>query len=129
MARKKTVLIVDDSTAQLDSLSGAFEEAGYEVATATDGEQVFRKLAQSDPAALVLDVYMPRLNGADVCRLVKSHPHWKRTFLVLMSGRISEKEIETYRRIGADEVLRKPFEPEVAVACVTRGVGPAETPG
>jgi DNA-binding response OmpR family regulator len=129
MARKKTVLIVDDSTAQLDSLSGAFEEAGYEVATATDGEQVFRKLAQADPAALVLDVYMPRLNGADVCRLVKSHPHWKRTFLVLMSGRISEKEVETYRRIGADEVLRKPFEPEVAVACVARGIGPAEPPG
>lgn len=129
MARKKTVLIVDDSTAQLDSLSGAFEEAGYEVATATDGEQVFRKLAQADPAALVLDVYMPRLNGADVCRLVKSHPHWKRTFLVLMSGRISEKEVETYRRIGADEVLRKPFEPEVAVACVARGIGTAEPPG
>ena len=126
MARRKTVLIVDDSTAQLESLSGAFEEAGYGVATATDGEQVFRKLAQVGPEALILDVYMPRLNGADVCRLVKAHPHWRRTFLVLMSGRISEKELETYRRIGADDVLRKPFEPEDAVARVARAIGPAE---
>jgi DNA-binding response OmpR family regulator len=127
MARRKTVLIVDDSTAQIESLSGAFEEAGYAVATATDGEQVFRKLAQFGPEALILDVYMPRLNGADVCRLVKAHPHWRRTFLVLMSGRISEKELETYRRIGADDVLRKPFDPEDAVARVARAIGPAET--
>ena len=126
MARRKTVLIVDDSTAQIESLSGAFEEAGYAVATATDGEQVFRKLAQAGPEALILDVYMPRLNGADVCRLVKAHPHWRRTFLVLMSGRISEKELETYRRIGADDVLRKPFEPEEAVTRVARAIGPAE---
>ena len=126
MARRKTVLIADDSTAQIESLSGAFEEAGYAVATATDGEQVFRKLAQAGPEALILDVYMPRLNGADVCRLVKAHPHWRRTFLVLMSGRISEKELETYRRIGADDVLRKPFEPEEAVARVARAIGPAE---
>ena len=127
MARRKTVLIVDDSTAQIESLSGAFEEAGYAVATATDGEQVFRKLAQVGPEALILDVYMPRLNGADVCRLVKAHPHWRRTFLVLMSGRISETELETYRRIGADDVLRKPFDPEDAVARVARAIGPAET--
>ncbi len=124
MARKKTVLIVDDSAALLDSLSGAFEEAGYAVVTAGDGEEVFRKLAQSSPDALVLDVYMPKLNGADVCRLVKANPHWRRTFLVLMSGRISEKEMDTYRRIGADEVLRKPFDPEAAVASVTKGIGP-----
>lgn len=124
MARKKTVLIVDDSAALLDSLSGAFEEAGYGVVTAGDGEEVFRKLAQANPDALVLDVYMPKLNGADVCRLVKANPHWRRTFLVLMSGRISEKEMDTYRRIGADEVLRKPFDPEAAVASVTKGIGP-----
>jgi len=118
------VLIVDDSTAQLESLSGAFEEAGYAVATATDGEQVFRKLAEAGPEALILDVYMPRLNGADVCRLVKAHPHWRRTWLLLMSGRVSEGELETYRRLGADDVLRKPFEPEEAVSRVARAIGP-----
>lgn len=122
-ARKKTVLIVDDSAALLDALSGAFEEAGFEVATAADGEEVLRKLAEVEPAAVLVDVYMPKLNGADVCRLLKAHPHWRRVFLVLMSGRIAEREVDTYRRLGADEVLRKPFESDVAVACVVRGVG------
>jgi len=118
MARK-TVLVVDDSQAVLDALTAAFEEAGYDVARATDGEEVFRKLATANPDALLLDIYMPKLNGADVCRLVKAHPHWKKTYLVLMSSRISERETEVYRRIGADQVLKKPLDPSEAVELVT----------
>jgi CheY-like chemotaxis protein len=128
MGKRKTVLVVDDSVALLDAMTAAFEEAGYDVATAVDGEEVFRKLATADPEALLLDIYMPKINGAEVCRLVKSHPHWKKTFLVLMSGRVSESELETYKRIGADEFLRKPFDPEVAVQVVAKAVGPAEPP-
>jgi len=129
MPARKTILIVDDSAALLDALSGAFEDAGYQVVTAADGEEVFRKLAQSRPDAVLLDVYMPKLNGADVCRLIKAHPHWRRIFLVLMSGRIADREMDTYRRIGADEVLRKPFEPELVLACVAKGIGGAAAPG
>src|SRR5512138_167260 len=117
---RKTVLIVDDSRAVLDSLTSAFEDAGYDVTSATDGEEVFRKMAASDPDALLLDIYMPKLNGADVCRLVKAHPHWKKTFLVLMSSRISDRELDMYRRLGADEILKKPFDPAAAVALVEK---------
>ncbi len=128
MGKRKTVLVVDDSAALLDALTAAFEEAGYDVATAVDGEEVFRKMATTDPDALLLDIYMPKINGAEVCRLVKSHPHWKKTFLVLMSARVSDEEMETYKRIGANEILRKPFDPEVAVRVVAKAVGPAEPP-
>lgn len=120
MTRRKTVLVVDDSQAIIDALSGAFEDAGFDVATAMDGEEVFRKLSAVNPDAIMLDIYMPRLNGADVCRLVKAHPHWKKTFLVLMSSRISDRELDMYRRLGADEILRKPFDPDQAVALVRK---------
>ncbi|HET9552767.1 MAG TPA: response regulator [Anaeromyxobacteraceae bacterium] len=123
MGKPKTVLIVDDSQAVIDALSSAFEECGFAVAAASDGEEVFRKMAAVDPDALLLDVYMPKLNGADVCRLLKAHPHWKKTFLVLMSSRIGDREVEMYRRIGADEILKKPFDPAAAVALVGRAVG------
>jgi twitching motility two-component system response regulator PilG len=126
MGKPKTVLIVDDSAAHLDALTGAFEDAGYEVGIAVDGEEVFRKMAALDADAVLLDIYMPKINGADVCRLVKTHPHWKKTFLVLMSARISEREIEMYRRIGANEIMRKPFEPSVAVEVVRSAIGAAE---
>ena len=123
MGNRKTVLIVDDSAALLDALNEAFEDAGYEVGHAMDGEEVFRKMATLDPDAVLLDIYMPKINGADVCRLVKAHPHWKKTFLVLMSARISDREIDMYRRIGANEILRKPFEPSFAVETVRSAIG------
>lgn len=125
MSRRKKVLVVDDSMAVVDALTGAFEDAGYEVGFAVDGEEVFRRMASMDPDALLLDIYMPKINGADVCRLVKAHPHWKKTWLVVMSARISGADQEMYRRIGANEILKKPFDPAVAVEAVARGVGGA----
>jgi len=122
MSARKTVLVVDDSQAVLDTLETAFEEAGFSVTAAGDGEEVFRRMAQVDPDALLLDVYMPKLNGADVCRLVKAHPHWKKTYLVLMSSRISDREVDMYRRLGADEILKKPFDPAQAVALVEKAL-------
>jgi len=123
MARRKKVLIVDDSMAIVDALTTAFEEAGYEVGVALDGEEVFRKLATMAPDALLLDIYMPKINGADVCRLVKAHPSWKRIWLVIMSARIAASDLEMYRRIGANEILKKPFDPRVAVEAVAKGIG------
>jgi len=119
----KKVLVVDDSQAIIDALSGPLEDAGFDVVSAMDGEAVFKKLAEEKPDALLVDIYMPKLNGADVCRLVKTHPHWKKTFLVLMSSRISDREIETYKRMGADEILKKPLDPAAVVALVQRAIG------
>jgi DNA-binding response OmpR family regulator len=129
MSARKKVLVVDDSAAMLDALAAAFEDAGYEVGTAQDGEEVFRKLATLDPDALLLDVFVPKLNGLEVCRLVKAHPHWKKTWLVLMSARIADKEIRDFHQLGANEILRKPFDTAVAVAAVAKGIGPGEPAG
>ncbi len=123
MAHPKRLLIADDSRAVVDTLAAAFEEAGWDVVTAADGEEVFRRLAAGLPDALLLDVYMPRLNGADVCRVVKSHPQWKKAFLVLMSSRLTEAEHQMYLRLGADQLLKKPFEPAVALELLARGTG------
>jgi len=121
--RRPTVLVVDDSTTLLEALTAAFEDAGFDVSDAVDGEEVFRKMAAYDPDALLLDIYMPKINGTDVCRLVKGHPHWKKTFLVLMSSRLSDDEMETYKRLGADAFLKKPFDPDEAVRIVREGIG------
>jgi CheY-like chemotaxis protein len=119
---RKTVLVADDSRAVLDALATAFEASGWEVITAADGEEVFQRLARSRPDALLLDLHMPRVNGAEVCRVVKSHPQWKKAFLVLMSSRLGEDDPEVYRRIGADHLLQKPFDPAVALEVVERAL-------
>ncbi|MGC3997331.1 MAG: response regulator [Anaeromyxobacter sp.] len=122
MTRRPTVLIVDDSPSMVDALTSAFEDEGYEVSSACDGEEVFRKMSTASPDAVMLDIYMPKLNGADVCRLVKAHPHWRKIFLVLMSSRISEREVDVYRKLGADEIMRKPFDPSLAVQLVGKAL-------
>jgi CheY-like chemotaxis protein len=122
MPPRKTLLVADDSRAVVDALAATFEASGWEVITAADGEEVFQRLAEVRPDALLVDVYMPRLNGADVCRVVKSHPQWKKAFLVLMSSRLVDGEREMYRRIGADHLLKKPFEPAEALALVDEAV-------
>lgn len=124
MPDKKTVLVVDDSSAQRDDLAAAFEEAGYAVGLAADGEEVLRRLGALSPAALVLDLFLPRLDGAEVCRIVKSHPRWKGTYLVLVSGRISEAEVGQYRRLGADAILRKPLDLAEVLEVVRGAIGP-----
>lgn len=123
MSPSKTVLIVDDSATLVDWLQAAFEDAGYRVGTASDGEELFRKLASLEPAVVFLDVYMPNLDGASLCRLLKAHPHWKEIYLVLMSARIPADEFRSHASFGADEVLRKPFEPSAAIAIADRVVG------
>lgn len=129
MSVRKKVLVVDDSAAMLDALVAAFEDAGYDVDTAHDGEEVFRKMATFDPDALLIDVFMPKINGAEVCRIVKAHPHWNKTWLVLMSARIADREVDTFLQLGANEILRKPFDASVAVAAVAKGIGPGEPAG
>jgi CheY-like chemotaxis protein len=122
MVTRRTVLVADDSRAIVDALATVFEASGWEVITAADGEEVFQRLTQARPDALLVDIYMPRLNGADICRVVKSHPQWKKAFLVLMSSRLTDGELAMYRRIGADHLLKKPFEPALALAVVEQAV-------
>jgi twitching motility two-component system response regulator PilG/twitching motility two-component system response regulator PilH len=106
----------------VDALATVFELAGWEVSTAADGEEVLRRLAAGEPDALLLDLYMPRLNGADVCRLVKGHPAWRRSLLVLMSSRLGDGEEALYQRLGADELLRKPLDAAAVLALVSARV-------
>jgi CheY-like chemotaxis protein len=118
----RTVLIADDSRHVVDALATVFELAGWEVSTAADGEEVLRRLAAGEPDSLLLDLYMPRLNGADVCRLVKGHPAWRRSLLVLMSSLLGDGEEALYQRLGADELLRKPLDAAAVLALVSARV-------
>ena len=116
--RKRSILIVDDSTALLETLTSAFEAAGYDVGYAVDGEEVFRKLTALAPQAILLDVYLPGIDGADVCRLLKSHPLWRQIPLLVMSARMSEHEERAFRQLGADGILCKPFDSKLALTAV-----------
>lgn len=119
---KKTILIVDDLDSLREKLTTAFSSVGWKVATASDGEEVFRKFASYKPDGILLDIYMPKIKGTEVCRLIKGHPVWRGTYLVIMSSRLSERDEQAYYQMGADAILEKPFNVDKAIQMFERAM-------
>lgn len=104
------VLVVDDSPTARRVTEGMLTEAGYEVVTADDGDSALRLFDQHQPDAVVLDVILPKKNGYQVCRQLKSHRNTPAKVLMLTS-KTAESDVEWGRRQGADDYLTKPFQP------------------
>lgn len=85
-------------------------EEGYEVVSVTDGETAMLRLADVDPDLILIDVYLPKRSGYEICRYVKSTPGRQHTRVVLLAGLLESVDEEEVRRCGSDGMIRKPFE-------------------
>ena len=108
MAKVK-VMVVDDSPTDLKLMSGPLLAKGYDLITATNGEDALKKAASERPDLIVLDVIMPKLNGFKVCRQIKSSSQLKDIKIILASGKNQESDIFWGRKQGADVYITKPF--------------------
>ncbi|MCK5688120.1 response regulator transcription factor [Myxococcota bacterium] len=114
MSDEKIVLIVDDTESIRVELEKEFTAAGWKVVTASDGDEVFRMFTAYMPSVVLLDIQMPRIDGIEVCRLLKGHPEWKKSLIFVMSATLSNHDRQVLNKIGADAVLSKPINiPEV----------------
>jgi CheY-like chemotaxis protein len=117
---KKRILVADDNAAILDALKIMLEEAGYEVATTTDGATAIDMKAPL-PDLLLLDIWMSGVDGRDVCKLLKSAPATKHIPVIMVSA---TKDIEQITKdSGADGFISKPFQMEHLLATVAKHVG------
>lgn len=101
-----TILVVDDERPVRELLVALFEDGGHRALAARDGRQALEMVAAERPDAIVSDVMMPLMDGAELCRRVKADAATRATPFVLMSA------IEPRRAAmaGADAFLAKPFE-------------------
>ena len=111
MAKIK-VMVVDDSPTDLKLMSGPFLSKGYELITATDGEDALEKAESEHPDLIVLDVIMPKLNGFKVCRQIKSSTKLRDIKIILLSGKDQKSDMFWGKKQGADGYLTKPFTEE-----------------
>ncbi|MDD4859480.1 MAG: response regulator transcription factor [Dehalococcoidales bacterium] len=103
---KTHILVVDDDPAILRLLCTNLKARGYNVSTAADGEEAL-KVAESDFVDLIiLDIMMPRLDGVEVCRRVRT---WSGVPIIVLSARGDEKDKVKCLELGADDYLTKPF--------------------
>jgi len=104
-----TILIVDDSENIRTVLQMNFEHLGYSVLSAPDGEEALRLVESRRPDVVVLDVMMPRQNGFQVCRKLKSDPRLAGTPVVFLTAKAQREDRYWGKDCGADEYLVKPF--------------------
>ena len=112
--KKPRVLLVDDESAITNNLSPFLERAGFEVGVAEDGEAALTRMADYPPDLLVLDVLMPRLDGREVLRRMRSAGNWTPVILLTQVGESSERAMALEE--GADDYLNKPYDPHELVA-------------
>ena len=108
----KTILIVDDDESIRRLIATTLEDvSGYRMSEAGDGEEAFKRALEVRPSIVFLDIDMPRLDGIEACRRIKSEPSTADATIVMLTGD-SEQEAELEaRRAGADLFLTKPFSP------------------
>ncbi len=103
------ILIVDDSENIRSVLQLNFEYLGYRVLSARDGEEALHLIEREEPDVVVLDVMMPRQNGFQVCRKIKSDPRFSRLPVVFLTAKGHREDKLWGKDCGADEYLTKPF--------------------
>lgn len=103
------ILIVDDSDNIRNVLQMNFEWLGYDVRCAKDGDEALRIVKKESPDVIILDVMMPRRNGYQVCRTLKSDQRFAGIPVVFLTAKDQEGDKFWGKDCGADEYLTKPF--------------------
>ena len=140
-ARTPTVYFIDDSATMREVIKIAFRKENIQVITCPDAATALAQFGDTAPDAVITDVIMPDKDGYEVCQFIKQHEQFGRTPVILMSGVVNKAVAEKAMAVKADELVRKPFQPQELIARVrnllnprrpvatTAEVASGETPG
>ena len=106
---EKRILIADDSEELCEFLRAHLQSLGYEVQTVRSGDEVLRLLDREIPDLLILDVMMPKPNGFQICRKIKSDSRFQDIPVMMLTARSRSEDVYWGKDCGADEYLTKPF--------------------
>ena len=115
---KQLVLCADDDEDILSLVALRLERAGFDVATAIDGDEAVRIAQERRPAIAVLDVMMPKRTGYEVLAVLRADASLAETKVILLSARVQESDVARGMDAGADAYLPKPFKAQDLVAKV-----------
>ena len=107
----KKLLVVDDSPVELQIIYKVLSKAGYTIITASDGVEGVEKALSEKPDLIILDVLMPKKNGFQACRSIKSCPETQHIPVILLSSKSEPADKFWGMKQGADLYLTKPFLP------------------
>lgn len=117
------ILLVDDEPSIRETVSFILEMEGYKVVTAENGDDALEQIRRLQPPVVLLDAMMPRRDGFDVCRTVKSDPKLAATKIVMLTALGQKTDQERAMAAGADFYVTKPFDEEDLLALLGRLTG------
>jgi twitching motility two-component system response regulator PilH len=112
------VLVVEDSIPQREMISELLEKMGLAVSTANDGVEAMEQISVLRPDIVILDIVLPRMNGYEVCRKLKSDPATQNLPVVICSAKSEDFDRYWGMKQGADAYIAKPFHPKELVGTV-----------
>ena len=110
MSDAAKILVVDDTPANIKLFADLLTSNGYAVTTAVNGEEALAKLAAEKPDLILLDVMIPKIDGIEVCRLLKKDSGTKNIPIIMLTVMGQVKDLERAFAAGADDYLIKPFQ-------------------
>jgi CheY-like chemotaxis protein len=128
MSTIPTVYFIDDSATMREVIKIAFRRENINVVACHDAATALVEIETAKPDIVITDVIMPDKDGYDVCQHIKSHPALAKTPVILMSGVVNRAVAEKAFAVKADELLRKPFQPQDLIARVKHLLKPNGAP-
>jgi twitching motility two-component system response regulator PilH len=116
----KTILVAEDSPTELRLVLSVLQNKGYTIITAVDGEDAIKKSEASKPNLAILDVVMPKKNGFQVTRHLKTSKNTPNIKVILLTSKNQDADKFWGIRQGADVYLTKPFDSEMLVETVAK---------
>ena len=119
----KRVLVVDDEPNILRTLTFVMKKEGYDVSSATNGEEAMAEVRSSKPDLIFLDIMMPKKNGYEVCQEIKDDPNLSDIHIIMLTAKGQDADREKGLSVGAEEFMTKPFSPIQVIGRVRELLG------
>ena len=104
------ILIVDDEVKLVNTLTLLLKSEGYNVSFAFDGMEALRKAREEEPDLIVLDLNLPKLDGLQICRMLKFDKKLSKIHIIMLTVRGEQEDKEWGKKVSADAYLTKPFD-------------------
>src|SRR5437899_6699432 len=121
--RTPTVYFIDDSATMREVIKIAFRRESINVVTCADAASALAQFDENPPDVVITDVIMPDQDGYSVCSQVKQNPQFAKTPVILMSGVVNKSVADRAVAVQADELVRKPFQPQELISRVKNLIG------
>lgn len=109
MSQSDKILVVDDEPDTVFLAKRLLEMEKFTVITAYDGEEALRKIYAEKPKIVLLDIKLPKKDGYEVCKEIKSNEKYRQTIIIMFTAKIFDSDREKGLKLGADYYITKPF--------------------